>query len=46
MPEVLATADAVFLTNSLIGVRPVSRLGDQIFTPHPRLDAIRAALDD
>jgi branched-subunit amino acid aminotransferase/4-amino-4-deoxychorismate lyase len=31
----LEAADAVFLTNSLIGVRPVSRLGERAFEPHP-----------
>ncbi len=30
----LDAADAVFLTNSLIGVRPVSRLGHRTFAPH------------
>ena len=30
----LDAADAVFLTNSLIGVRPVSRLGQRTFAPH------------
>ena len=32
--EALAVADAVFLTNSLIGVRPVSRLGERLYGPH------------
>jgi branched-chain amino acid aminotransferase/4-amino-4-deoxychorismate lyase len=30
----LEAADAVFLTNSLIGVRAVSRLGERAFEPH------------
>ena len=34
-PDVLETAQAVFLTNSLIGVRPVSRLGERSYEPHP-----------
>ena len=34
-PDVLETAQAVFLTNSLIGVRAVSRLGEQAYGPHP-----------
>lgn len=32
---VLETADGVFLTNSLIGLRPVSRLGERVLSPHP-----------
>ena len=31
--EALARAEAVFLTNSLIGVRPLSRLGERVFAP-------------
>jgi branched-chain amino acid aminotransferase/4-amino-4-deoxychorismate lyase len=31
----LEAADAVFLTNSLIGARAVSRLGERTFEPHP-----------
>lgn len=38
--EALEAADAVFLTNSLIGVRPVSRLGDRAFAPHPLIGAL------
>ncbi len=38
--EVLEAADAIFLTNSLIGVREVSRLGDKAFAPHPRVKAL------
>lgn len=30
----LEAADAVFLTNSLIGIRPVSRLRERTFAPH------------
>ena len=37
----LADADAIFLTNSLIGVRPVSRLGERIFAPHPLTERLR-----
>lgn len=36
----LEAADAIFLTNSLIGVRPVSRLGDRSFAPHPLVGAL------
>jgi branched-subunit amino acid aminotransferase/4-amino-4-deoxychorismate lyase len=32
---VLEAADGVFLTNSLIGLRPVSRLGERVLSPHP-----------
>lgn len=38
----LAGADGVFLTNSLIGVRPVSRLDGRIFAPHPLAERLRA----
>jgi len=40
----LAGADGVFLTNSLIGVRPVSRLEERIFAPHPLVERLRTAL--
>lgn len=43
-PEVLEAADALILTNSLIGVRPVSRLGARVFAAHPLAEALRAAL--
>lgn len=33
--EALERAEALFLTNSLIGVRPVSRLGERTFADHP-----------
>lgn len=39
--EALDRAEAVFLTNSLIGVRPVSRLGERVFEPHGRVEALR-----
>jgi branched-chain amino acid aminotransferase/4-amino-4-deoxychorismate lyase len=38
--EVLEAADAIFLTNSLIGVREVSALGDKAFAPHPLVNAL------
>ncbi len=38
----LEAADAVFLTNSLIGVRPVSRLGERIFEPHAVIEDLKA----
>jgi len=38
----LAGADGVFVTNSLIGVRPVSRLDGRIFAPHPLAERLRA----
>ncbi|HUO22098.1 MAG TPA: aminotransferase class IV [Caulobacteraceae bacterium] len=42
----LAGADALFITNSLIGVRPVSRLDDRVFAPDRRIAALKAALSD
>jgi branched-chain amino acid aminotransferase/4-amino-4-deoxychorismate lyase len=42
--EALETAEAVLLTNSLIGARPVSRLGDRTFEAHPLVEELRAAL--
>jgi branched-subunit amino acid aminotransferase/4-amino-4-deoxychorismate lyase len=38
--EALEAADAVVLTNSLIGARPVSRLGLRTFAPHPLVGAL------
>lgn len=43
-PEVLDRAEAVFLTNSLIGVRPVSRLGDRVFAENTTLARLREGL--
>jgi branched-chain amino acid aminotransferase/4-amino-4-deoxychorismate lyase len=40
----LETAEAVFLTNSLIGVRPVSRLGERVFGEHPLMERLRNLL--
>ena len=42
-PEALAQAEALFLTNSLIGVRAVSRLGDREWSAHPLTLALAAA---
>lgn len=42
--DALGRAEAIFLTNSLIGVRPVSRLGDRSFEPHGLVEDLRAAL--
>jgi branched-chain amino acid aminotransferase/4-amino-4-deoxychorismate lyase len=42
----LEAADGVFLTNSLIGIRPVSRLGSRAFAPHPLTTRLRDALKD
>ena len=39
-PEGLERAEAVFLTNSLIGVRAVSRLGERMFAPHPLVERL------
>ncbi|MET3665414.1 aminotransferase class IV [Caulobacter sp. 1776] len=43
--EALDRAEAVFLTNSLIGLRPVSRLGARTFGEHPLVEQLRALLD-
>ena len=42
--EALDHAEAVFLTNSLIGVRQVVSLGERSFAPHQRIEAMRTAL--
>jgi len=41
--EALDRAEAVFLTNSLIGVRPIARLGERVFAPHPRVEQLATA---
>ncbi|KUM04512.1 aminodeoxychorismate lyase [Chromobacterium subtsugae] len=43
-PADLIDADAVFLSNSLIGLWPVARLGDRAWTPSPLLQTLRQAL--
>lgn len=43
-PARLTAADAVFLTNSLIGVRPVSVFNGRALEPHPLVERLRAAL--
>jgi branched-chain amino acid aminotransferase/4-amino-4-deoxychorismate lyase len=40
-PGALAAADALFLTNSLIGVRPVSSLDGRAFPPHRLAERLR-----
>ncbi len=40
----LETADGIFLTNSLIGVRPVSALEQRSLAPHPLIARLRAAI--
>lgn len=42
--EALGRAEAVFLTNSLIGVRPVSRLGERVFEMHPLVGRLQRLL--
>ena len=42
--EALVEAQAIFLTNSLIGVRPVARFEDRSFVPHPLVQRLAAAL--
>lgn len=41
-PEALTRAEAVLITNSLIGVRPVSQLGDRAFATHPLAERLTA----
>jgi branched-subunit amino acid aminotransferase/4-amino-4-deoxychorismate lyase len=43
-PEALDRAEAVFLTNSLIGVRPLSRLGARTFAESAAMARLRAEL--
>lgn len=43
-PEVLADAEALFLTSSLIGVRPVSSLDGRTFAAHPLIEDLQARL--
>lgn len=43
--ETLLRAEAVFLTNSLIGVRPASRLEGRAFEAHPLVDRLRVLLE-
>jgi branched-chain amino acid aminotransferase/4-amino-4-deoxychorismate lyase len=45
-PEALEAADAVFLTNSLIGVAPVQSLDARAFEPHPRVAELGELLAD
>lgn len=40
----LNAAQALFVTNSLIGVRPVSRLGDQVLQPHALVGRLSEAI--
>lgn len=42
--EALGRAEAVFLTNSLIGVRPVSRLGERVFEVNSRVERLQKLL--
>ncbi len=43
-PDALADAAGLFLTNSLIGIRRVSRLDGRAIAPDPRLDALEIRL--
>ncbi len=45
-PERLAQAQALFLTNSLIGMRFVDRLAERAFQPHPLVERLAAACAD
>ncbi|MEN3029224.1 aminodeoxychorismate lyase [Chromobacterium amazonense] len=40
----LIDADAAFLSNSLMGIWPLARLGERVWTPSPLLQALRQAL--
>lgn len=44
--EALDEAEAVFLTNSLIGVRPARRFEGETFGPHALVERLREALRD
>jgi branched-subunit amino acid aminotransferase/4-amino-4-deoxychorismate lyase len=44
--EALDEAQAVFLTNSLIGVRPARRFEGEAFAPHALVEGLRDALAD
>ena len=44
--EALDEADAVFLTNSLIGVRPARRFEGEAFAPHALVERLREGLAD
>lgn len=44
--EALDAAEAVFLTNSLIGVRPARRFEGETFGPHALVERLREALRD
>lgn len=43
-PEALVDADAVFLSNSLIGIWPLARLGERVWQPSPALRQLQRAL--
>lgn len=45
-PSTLQQAQALFITNSLIGLRPVARLDGHDFGGHPLIDALQTALMD
>ena len=45
-PEALAEAEAVFLTNDLIGVRPVAAADGRTYQPHSLVDRLSAQLGD
>jgi branched-chain amino acid aminotransferase/4-amino-4-deoxychorismate lyase len=44
-PQALEAAEAIFLTNALIGVRPAAALDGRIFAPHALAAALARALD-
>jgi branched-chain amino acid aminotransferase/4-amino-4-deoxychorismate lyase len=43
--EALDDAEAVFLTNSLVGIRAVQSLDGKALAPHPLVAALAAGLD-
>lgn len=44
--EELVSAEAVFVCNSVVGIRGIAQLDEQLFPPHPLVRALRAELDD
>src|SRR5262249_51407947 len=43
-PQALAAADAVFLTNALIGVRPVASVDGRAYAPHGLVEQLLGAI--
>jgi branched-chain amino acid aminotransferase/4-amino-4-deoxychorismate lyase len=43
-PDALIDASGVFLTNSLIGLRSVTRIGDRTYAPHPAMAPLSSTI--